>query len=42
MILDGLGEPDAPFHLIDGDDQGKTFVDVAALRGWHAKAVEPA
>ncbi len=35
-VLSDLGEPDAPFRLVQGDSQGQGFVDLALLRRWHA------
>lgn len=38
-VVDGLGEPDAPPRVLAGDLGGAAFVDVAALRALHARAV---
>lgn len=35
VIVDGLGEPDAPFSVSVGDAHGKTFADIALLATWH-------
>jgi len=35
-VVSDLGEPAAPFALIDGDAQGKGYVDLALLERWHA------
>ena len=38
-VVDGLGEPGAPVRVLAGDLGGAAFVDVAALRAVHARAV---
>ena len=38
-VVDGLGEPDAPMCVLAGDLGGAAFVDVAALRGLHGRAL---
>lgn len=35
LVLDGLGEPDYPFQVLQGDVGQATFVDVALLRSLH-------
>lgn len=35
-VLSDLGEPDAPFRLIEGDARGKHYVDLDLLRHWAA------
>lgn len=37
-VLSDLGEPDAPFHVLQGDVGGKQYVDLDLLRTWHAGA----
>lgn len=37
-VVDQLGEPGAPFTLIEGDADGRDFVDLALIRSWHAGA----
>jgi HAD superfamily hydrolase (TIGR01509 family) len=37
LVLDQLGEPDAPFQVISGDAQGKSLVDLELLKCFHAK-----
>ena len=37
IVLDGLGEPGAPFTVLAGDAGGAGFVDVAFLRWIHAQ-----
>jgi len=34
-VLSDLGEPGLPFHVLQGDADGSTYVDVALLRRWH-------
>ena len=36
-VVDHLGEPDLPMHVLAGDLGGATYVDVAALRHAHAR-----
>lgn len=36
IILDNLGEPDAPFKVISGYAQGHNYVNVAFLKDFHA------
>ncbi|MGO9867828.1 MAG: HAD family hydrolase [Rhodomicrobium sp.] len=38
LVLDQLGEPDAPFRDLDGDAGGATYVDVALLHDLFARA----
>ena len=38
IVLDSLGEPDAPFTALAGDAGGATWVDVAFLRWIHSAA----
>jgi len=38
IVLDGLGEPGAPFRVLAGDTGGARWVDVAFLRWIHAHA----
>ncbi len=38
LVLDSLGEPDAPMQILSGDAKGKSFVDVALLHALHAQA----
>jgi beta-phosphoglucomutase-like phosphatase (HAD superfamily) len=40
LVLDGLGEPDAPFRVLAGDAGGAGHVDLALLRRLHAAATE--
>ena len=35
---DSFGEPDAPMRMEFGDAGGRTYVDLALLRAWHAAA----
>lgn len=35
-VLDSLGEPAAPFRLLQGEAAGRTYVDLDLLRRWHA------
>jgi len=37
IVLDGLGEPDAPFTVLAGDAGGAQWVDVAFLKRLHAR-----
>jgi len=37
-VLSDLGEPDAPFHVLQGDVGGEQYVDLDLLRTWHAGA----
>jgi HAD superfamily hydrolase (TIGR01509 family) len=39
LIVDQLGEPDAPFTVLGGDPGSATLVDVALVRRLHAAAV---
>jgi HAD superfamily hydrolase (TIGR01509 family) len=41
IVLDGLGEPAAPFTVLAGDAGGARFVDVAFLRWIHRQAQRP-
>jgi len=34
VILDGLGEPDEPFSIKQGNPHGQTYVDTSLLRHW--------
>ncbi len=36
-VLSDLGEPDAPFRLVEGTAAGKACVDLELLRAWHAQ-----
>lgn len=36
-VLDHLGEPDKPFHVIAGRDHGHHYVDTKLLRRWYDK-----
>ena len=35
LVLDQLGEPDAPFQVIRGEVGGKRYVDLALIRAFH-------
>ncbi len=37
-VLSDLGEPSAPFNVLQGDVGGKQYVDLELLRAWHAGA----
>jgi len=37
LVLSDLGEPDAPFRVLQGDAAGFDFVSVEALRAWHGR-----
>lgn len=37
-VLSDLGEPDAPFKVLQGEAGGKQYVDLDLLRAWHAGA----
>jgi len=39
VVLDGLGEPDAPCAPLSGELVGREFVDLALVRHWHERAV---
>ena len=34
-VLSDLGEPDVPFQVLEGDADGRGFVDLALLRRWY-------
>jgi len=38
LVADSLGEPDTPWHVIEGSAGGATYLDVATLRRLHAEA----
>lgn len=38
VVLSDLGEPNAPFKVLQGDAGGKQYVDLDLLRAWHAGA----
>lgn len=38
LVIDSLGEPDAPFEVLSGDAGASTYVDVALLRDLRARA----
>ena len=40
LVVDQLGEPHAPFKILDGRAWGATLVDVALLRKVHAEAAQ--
>ena len=37
-VADSFGEPDAPMRLEAGEANGRTWIDLALLRAWHAGA----
>lgn len=38
LVVDSLGEPDTPWHVIAGSPGGATYLDIATLRRLHADA----
>jgi beta-phosphoglucomutase-like phosphatase (HAD superfamily) len=34
-VISDLGEPGAPFRLLQGEAHGRSYIDVALLRLWH-------
>ncbi|MDZ4261766.1 MAG: HAD family hydrolase [Pseudomonadota bacterium] len=38
IVLDQMGEPNAPFNIIEGDGHGHSYVDLAMVRALHQAA----
>jgi HAD superfamily hydrolase (TIGR01509 family) len=36
IVLDSFGEPDQPFRVIEGDAEGKSYLDIELIRKLHA------
>ncbi|MBD3671195.1 MAG: HAD family hydrolase [Gammaproteobacteria bacterium] len=37
IVLDSFGEPDAPFHVLDGDAAGKPCLDIELVKALHSR-----